>query len=46
MTAHWRSEREARAMQVEFMRERVVQLRRAVEEGRLKPLSNRFLQVE
>lgn len=40
-----RTERERRAWQVNMMRERVVQLRRAVEEGRLKPLGKRLFQV-
>lgn len=43
--ASWRTEREMRTLQVQFMRERMVQLRRAVEEGQLRPLGNRFFQV-
>ncbi|CAM9323552.1 unnamed protein product, partial [Laminaria digitata] len=40
-----RSDREKRADQVLLMRDRVVQLKRAVEEGQLKPLANRLFQV-
>lgn len=43
IAAHWRTERETRAIQVQFMRERVEQLRRAVKEGRLKPIGSRRL---
>lgn len=42
---NWRSDREKRALQVQLMRERVAQLKRAVEEGRLKPIANRLFQV-
>lgn len=40
-----RTEREELEWQARVMRERVVQLRRAVKEGRLKPLANRLFQV-
>ena len=40
-----RTDREKRAFQVHLMRERIVQLKRAVEEGQLKPLANRLFQV-
>lgn len=40
-----RTEREVLGWQARVMKERVVQLRRAVKEGRLKPLANRLFQV-
>lgn len=40
-----RSQQETRALQVDLMRERVMQLRRALKDGRLKPLGSRPFQV-